>query len=185
MHRAVVRVVRGEHHADLAPRLDGVGFGDTVECLGQLLELLQPFDVGVQALAPGAGPGGADGVRHGDDDVVDGVHLQRVVVGGDGADHLGPLPEAPRQVRPDSGMGPLDLMVDGLAEVVQQAGPPRQFLVQPQLCGDGPGYVSHLEAVGERVLSVAEAELELAQGTNQLRVHVLDPHLQDGGLPRR
>ena len=113
------------------------------------------------------------------------MHLQRVVVGGDGADHLGLLPEAPRQVRPDGGVGPLDLMIDGLAEVVQQAGPPRQLLVQPQLRGDGPGYVGHLEAVGERVLSVAEAELELSQGADQLRVHVLDPHLQDGGFPRR
>src|SRR5512136_1385487 len=57
--RLVVGDLEGlDDDADLAAGLQGEGLGDAFERAGDLLELLQPLDVGLEELAPGPGAGG-------------------------------------------------------------------------------------------------------------------------------
>ena len=97
-------------------------FSTPVERVGDALQRLQPLDVGLDHLAAGAGPGAADGVGGGDDERLDGLRLLLAVVGGDGVDDLGRAAEPLGDVRADQGVRPLDLVVDRLADVVQQTG---------------------------------------------------------------
>src|SRR5262245_32731281 len=49
---------RFDDDPELPPRLDGEGLLDSLEPVGDVLELLQALDVGLQDLAPGAGARG-------------------------------------------------------------------------------------------------------------------------------
>ena len=106
------------HDANLAACLDGVGALDALVGVRDLLQLLEALHVGVQRLLAGAGAGGGDGVGGLDEHVDDGVGLHIVVMGLDGVDDLGALAEATGQIGADDGVAALDLVIDGLAEVV-------------------------------------------------------------------
>src|SRR5207245_914016 len=92
-------------------------------------------------------------------------------------------PVSLEQVRPDDGMRTLDLVVDGLADVVKQA---------RQLCDADVGAdlgrhhrreIGHLFGMVEHLLSVAGAETKDAEVTNDLRMQTLKTELQDRRLP--
>ena len=68
----------------------------------------------------------------------------------------------------------LDLVVDGLAEVVQQAGALRELDVDAELGGHDAGEVADLERVLEHVLAVARAELQAAERADELGVQAVD-----------
>src|SRR5574341_1036567 len=104
----------GLHREDLAdPRVAG----------GDLLQLLEPLDVGLQGLAPGAGAAAGDGVGRRGQHRLDGALLDLAVVGLDRVDHLGRLLQAPRQLRAELRVGALDLVRERLADVVQEPAP--------------------------------------------------------------
>ena len=63
----------------------------------------------------------------------------------------------------DGGVGPLGLVVDALADVVQQAAELGRLDVGAELRGDDRGEVGRLHAVDEHVLAVARAVLEAAR----------------------
>src|SRR5512137_2150620 len=98
---------------DLPACLDGEARFDAVEGLGDPLELLEPFHVGLQHLPPGAGTGRREGVGHLDKDAQEVVVPAVVVMGGDGLDDALELAEALGVIRPESGMGPLEFVVHG------------------------------------------------------------------------
>src|SRR5512137_716466 len=67
--RLVVGDLEGlDDDADLAAGLQGEGLGNALERAGDLLELLQPLDVGLEELAPRPGPGGRQRVGGLDED---------------------------------------------------------------------------------------------------------------------
>ena len=74
-----------------------------------------------------------------------------VRVPGDGVDDLGALVVPPGQVGADLGVSALDLVVHSLADIVQQAGAPRELAVQAQF----------LPALLEQVL-VQEVQVRMA-----------------------
>ena len=84
----------------------------------------------------------------------------------------------------------VDLVVDGLADVVQQAGALGDLGVGAKFGGHDAGEMSDLDGVVEDVLAVARAVLEAPEDANELgrhAVHVgveagLFPGLLDGGL---
>ena len=121
--QAVVDVLGVDDHADLAAGLDGVGLLDALEGGRDAFELLEPLDVAFEALASGAGPAGADGVGGEDDGRVGAGGFDVAVVGGGGVDDLVLLAVPLQQVGPDLRVPALDLVVDGLADVVQQSPP--------------------------------------------------------------
>ena len=65
-------------------------------------------------------------------------------------------------------------MIDGLADVMQQAGSLGQGYVRPQLGGQQTGDVSHFDGVIEHVLAVACAVAHSAQDLHQLRVQAVN-----------
>ena len=73
-------------------------------------------------------------------------------------------------------------MVNGLAQVVEQAGPLGFGDVGADLGGQQPGHVGHLNGVVEHVLAVAGAVAHPAQQLDQLGVQAVDVGLKDGPL---
>ena len=65
--------------------------------------------------------------------------------------------------RADRGVRALDLVVDGLADVVEQAAHLGDLDVGADLGGDDRGQVARLDDVVEHVLAVAGPELEPAE----------------------
>ena len=68
-----------------------------------------------------------------------------------------------RELRRDLAVRAVDLVVDGLADVVQQAGAAGDLGVGAELVGHDAGQVGDLDGVVEHVLAVARAELEAAE----------------------
>ena len=66
------------------------------------------------------------------------------MVGGDGVDDRLALPVFPGHFHADLHMRALHLVIQGLADVVQQAGPFGHGGVQPQFRGHHPRQISHL-----------------------------------------
>src|SRR5215217_4901763 len=178
----VVDVLRLDHDPDLAPGLHGEHLVDTGVAAGDLLEALQALDVGLQGLAPRPGAAAGDGVGGLGEHGLDGALLDLAVVGLDGVDDLGPLLEPAGQLGPDDGVRSLDLVGEGLADVVEEPAALGQGHVHAQLGGHDPGQVGGLDQVAEHVLAVGGPVLEPAQDADQLGVQVGDADLQAGVL---
>ena len=73
-------------------------------------------------------------------------------------------------------------MVDGLADIVQQARPGSKRHVGAHLGGHDAGQMRHLDGVVQHVLAVAGAVLHAAQIPDELMVQPMDAHLQHGGF---
>ena len=85
------------------------------------------------------------------------------MVGGNGVHHPIALAQALADVGADDRMRALHLVVDGLADVMQQAGLARHLDACAHLGRHRGAQVRHLHRVGQHVLAVAGAELEAAQ----------------------
>ena len=111
-----------DHDAHLATCLDGVGALDALVGVGDFLKLLEALDIGVEGLLAGTRAGGRHGIRGLDEHVEDGVGLNVGMVRLDGVHDLRGFAETAREIGADDSVAALDLVVDGFAEVVQQAG---------------------------------------------------------------
>lgn len=100
----------------------------------------------------------------------------------DGVDHLAVLLVLAADVHADLDMAALDLVVQGLADVMQQAGAAGHGDVDPQLAGQQPGQPGHLHAVGQRILPKAGAVLEPADQLDQVGVQAMDAQFHHGPL---
>ena len=105
------------------------------------------------------------------------VRLFAVVLGDGGRDLRG-LVELARHRRTDGGVRALDLLVDRLADVVQQAGAARQLDVEPELAGHDAGEEADLDRVRQQVLRVRRAELEPADRAHQLGMHLVQAEVE-------
>ena len=172
------------HHAHLATGLDGVRALHALVGVRDLLELLEALDVGVERLLAGAGAGGRHGVgglhEHGEH--ARGLHV--VVVRLDGMDDVLLLAETARQVGADDGMAALDLVVDGLAQVVQEPRALGRDGVEPELRGHDAREVGHLERVVQHVLAVGGAVAQAAERAHELGMQVVDARVEGGLLAR-
>ena len=101
---------------------------------------------------------------------LDGVH-----------DGLG-LVHAASKVGTDERVRAFDLVVDGLAEVVQQSGTLRELHVDAELGRHDAGEVADLERVLEHVLAVARAELQAAERADEFGVQPVDTAVEGGLL---
>ena len=135
-------LLRLDHDADLAAGLHGVGLLDALVRVGDRLELLEPLDVALERLAAGTGASGRDGVGGLHEDGLDGLRLDVAVVRLDGVDDRLGLVHPAGEVGADDGVRALDLVVDGLAEVVQQAGALGELHVDAELGGHDAGEVA-------------------------------------------
>ena len=84
------------------------------------------------------------------------------------------LAVAAREVAADQRVRALDLVRDGLADVVQQRGAARGLGRGAELVGHHRGEVGALDRVREHVLAVARAVLQAAEDLRELGVEALD-----------
>src|SRR3990170_1847542 len=103
-------------------------------------------------------------------------------MGGNRVNDLRRLPVLPSQLRTDNGMGPFHLMIDRLADIMEQSSPTRLFLVQPQLRRHHTADKCRLDGMEEDVLGVAIAKLKTPQQANELRMDAVDPDIKDSLL---
>ena len=138
-----------------------------------LLEVAQALDVLLERLAAGARAGARERVGGLHDHGLDRLRLDLVVVGLHRVrDGLG-LAVAAREVAADERVRALDLVRDGLADVVQQRGAARGLGRGAELVGHHRGEVGALDRVREHVLAVARAVLQAAEDADQLGVEAL------------
>ena len=71
-----------------------------------------------------------------------------------------PLIEAPSQLQTNLRMRALHLLIRGLPNIVQQPGPLRQHLIQPQLPGHQPRKIRHFLTVLKHILPIARPILQ-------------------------
>ncbi len=118
--RRVIDLLRFDQDPDLAAGLDRVGLLDSLERVCDLLQLLQPLDVSLQRFAASARAGRRDGVCGDEQQRLHCLWLLVVVMSSHCMHDRGGHPVPLQQVCADHRMRALDLVVDGLADVVQQ-----------------------------------------------------------------
>ncbi len=79
-------------------------------------------------------------------------------------------------------MPALHLVVHRLADIVEEAAPPREFAIEAALLGDDLAHERDLDRVAEHILSVARAVLHLAHRLDDLGVHAPQIHFEGGIL---
>src|SRR5437588_4246026 len=88
------------------------------------------------------------------------------------------------ELAPDHRVRPLDLVVDRLADVVEQTRALHRLRVVAGLRGENPRDVRDLDRVTQDVLAVRRTEVQPAKKLHQIRMQATDPDLVDGGLGR-
>ena len=139
------------------------------KALATVFEGLEALEVVLQRLAASAGAAAADGVGDDRDDRLDGARLDFLVVRLDAVDDGGVDAVTLRQLRAEVRVRALDLVVDRLADVVEEAAAARDLDVGAELVGDHGGEVGGLDGVPELVLAVAVAVLEAAERCGRSR----------------
>src|SRR5215217_5771113 len=160
-----------DHDSDLTSGLDGVGFIYPSVAEGDVLQGAEALYIGLRRLAPCAGAGRRDRVCGGDQHVLHRLHLDLVVVSAYGAHHVVRLPTLLREAAPDQGVCALDLVIYGLADIVQQGGPAGYLDVGTELLGHHAAEVGDLDGVGQHVLAVGSPVLQRAEKPQQVVVH--------------
>ncbi len=169
-------------HPDLPPGLNGVGLLHPLEGDGDPLQVLQPLDILLERFPARPRPGRGKGVRRGHQDRLGTDRLHVPVMGGDRVHHIGGLPEFPGKIPADHRVPPLLLVVDRLADVMEERGPLAEGHVQAQLRPHDRAHVSHLPGVEEIVLAVTGPILQPSQEPDNLRMDVADPQVEQGLL---
>src|SRR3989441_6389851 len=178
----VVELVGLHDDADLAPRLDRERLLDAFEAVRDALQLLEPLDVVRDDLAPCAGTRRADRVGRGDERTHHRHRLDVPVVTDDAVDDVLREPVALEELAADDRVRTLDLVVDGLADVVEQSRALHRLRVVASLGCEHPRDVRHLDGVAEHVLSVRGAEMQPPEQLHEVRMQSADADLVHSGL---
>ena len=100
----------------------------------------------------------------------------------DGMHDGGVLAVAACEVRADDGMRPFDLVVDGLAKIMQESGAFGGDRIESELACDGTGKRRDLERMLQDVLSVRGAVLETAERLDDVGMQVVNAHVESSLL---
>ena len=97
-------------------------------------------------------------------------------------DDLGVFLVLAADIHTDLDMAALDLVVKGLADIMQQTGTAGQRDVHAHLACQQTGQPGHLHAVGQSVLAKAGAVLQAADELDEVGVQAVDAKLHHGAL---
>ena len=182
-HHLILGNILGlDHNADLASGLDGVAARNAGEALGYLLELFEALDVVFDVLAACAGTGGRDSVGCLNDAGDDRARLDIAVVRLDSVDDRFALFIPLADIDADGDVAALDLVVDGLADIVQKACALCRVDVDAELRCDKAGNVRHLDRVLQDILTVARAVLHAAEQLYELGIYAVDVRFEHRAL---
>lgn len=112
--------IGADHDADLTSCLDGKALVDAFEGVGDLLQFFKAFDVVFKAFTPCAGTRCGYCVRRLNEYGLNGIGLDIVVMGEDTVDDLIVLAVLLGKIRADLSVSSLDLMVNGLTDIVEK-----------------------------------------------------------------
>ena len=177
-------VGRLDHDPDLPAGLHGEDLLDALLGQRDLLQPLQPLDVGLERLPARAGTAAADRVGGLGQHRLDRAHLDLVVVRLDRVHHVLGLAVPAGDLRPDQRVAALDLMGQRLADVVQHRAALHQHRVHAELAGHHAGDVGGLDQVLEHVLAVRGAVAEPAEQVGELGMQVGDGQVHERVLAR-
>src|SRR2546422_3081334 len=178
----VVELVGLHDDAHLAARLDRERLLDALEAVRDAFQLLEPLDVVRDDLAPRARAGRADGVGGRDERAHHRHGLDVTVVADDAVDDVLREPIALEELSADDGVRALDLVVDGLADVVQQPRALHRLRVVAGLGREHPRDVGDLDGVAQHVLPVRGAEVQPPEQLHEVRMQPADADLVDRGF---
>ena len=162
--------------------LNRIALVHAVEAVRNLFQLLQPLDVVLNALAAGAGPRGGNRVRRLHQHRFHGLGFNVVVVRHDAVNNVVVLVVFPGQLGAQGHVRAFALVVNGLADVMQQSGALGQLHVRAQLRGHQARQVAHLDAVLQHVLAVRSPEPQPPQQLHQLVVNAVLVRFENGVL---
>src|SRR5664280_3070539 len=166
--RQVVDLLGPDEDPDFAAGLDGERPVDAGEAARDRLQVLEPLEVELHGLAARARARGADRVGDLHDGRLQAGVLHLLVMRGDPVHDLEREVVTCRDGRADRGVRTLDLVVDRLAHVVEEAAGLRGEHVRPELRGDDRRQAAGLDDVVQHVLAVAGAELEATEEARDL-----------------
>src|SRR5207237_6950579 len=169
-------------NADLAAGLQGERLRDALERIGDVLELLETFHVGLEDVAAGAGTCRGDRVGRLHDHRFERRPVDVHVMRGDRLQHRFALAVLAQEIETELQVRALQIAVDRLADVVQERGARRDMTVQAELFRHDAGEEGDLTRVVQHVLSVACAELEASHQLQDVRVQVVQPELERRGF---
>src|SRR5690606_36678000 len=139
--RVVVHFVGPDQNPHFPGRLNGVGFLDAFERVGDGLQPVQPLDVVGQAFTAGARPGRRHRVGRGHQHGLHRLRLFVPVVAFHRVDDGFGLAVPPLQLDADLHVDAFSLVVNGYVAVMQTAGPAGHLHVAAQLHGHHGGDV--------------------------------------------
>ncbi len=175
-------LLRLNHHVELAAGLHRVGALDALVRVRDLLKLLEALDVVLGGLATGTGSSGRDCICGLDKNIEHGVGIDVGMVSLYSVHDFGTLAVATGKVGSDNGVRTLDLVVDGLAEVVKKTSALRGSLVEAELRGHDRTESGNLNRVGKNVLAEGGAVAQRAKGLDKLGMQVVDAGVECGLL---
>ena len=169
--------IRFYHDAHLAAGLHGKGVFHALEAAADLFQILQPLDVAFQVLAAGTGPCGADGVGGHHDEGQRSLGLHIAMVRLNGVNNGGVLLVLAGNLHTDLDVAAFDLVIQSLADVMQQTRAAGLGHVHAHLAGQQTGEIGNLQRVVQYVLAEAGAELQAAQQLHDIGMDAVDAHL--------
>ena len=170
-HTAVGYHFRFYHHADLTAGLYGVSALHALKAARDLLQLLQALNVVLHILTAGAGTGGRYGVCRLNQAGDHGLALYITVMRLNGVHNGFALFILAGKFHAQGNMAAFHLVIQSLADVVQQTCAAGQSLISTQFRGHQPGNITHFQAVLEHALSVGSTVFQFTKQAHQLRVN--------------
>src|SRR5687767_10764012 len=165
---------------DLTSGLERERLRHPLERIGDVFELLEAPDVGLEDVAPGAGPGRGDRVGGLHEHCLERRPVDIHVMGGDRQYDRLALPVLAQQIHAELEMRPFHLAIDRLADVVEERRPCGDVLVDPELARHEPGEERDLLRVTQDVLPVTRAVLQFSHQPEDLGVDVVQAELERG-----
>ena len=150
----VVDLVGADNHAQLAARLDRIGFDHAWIRHRQLLQVVESLDVCFDDLAASAWTCARDGVADLNDGGQERLHLHLVVVRADRVADIRFLFLFFAKLHAEDRVWQFRLIVGHFADVVQQTGPFCPFGIQAQLGGHDGAEIRRFAGVLQKVLPV-------------------------------
>ena len=100
----------------------------------------------------------------------------------DRIDHLGRFSILLCEVAADLRMGPFHFVINGLAQVMEQSGPARQFLVHTALGRHDTGEIGDFPGMHQHILAVARPILEPPDELDDFRVYIMNAEVEGSFL---
>ena len=172
-HRVVRNLIRVDDDADLASGLNGVRAGNAGRFVGDALQLFKTLDIVFEIFAARAGAGGRNSVRRLNEAGDHGLGFHVAVVRFNRVDDAGRFLVLLGEVYTDLDMAALDLVVDRLADIMQQAGAAGGDRIEPKLARHHAGDMRDLDRVHQHVLTIAGTVTQTAENLDEFGVDAM------------